>query len=257
MKILSYITYLTIILGIYSCESSNKPNTNPLDYKFEQPYFKIDPYIPYQNIINRINIGVIHNYDTNIDSSYIRATFYDNYEFRDIGDFYFNNTKVEKYEAEDLFGIFQIVDDFIEFGEAYYSNEINNSLKDSVHIYNSNTTEFVNFEIIINSIKDKLIVSNVSDLQQISKYNDFTILTNLEKYKDTRIRFYNESSNFIFYSNSKDSIKFDVNSLNTLEPNSYKVEVLKGKYRVDTLSNGESIITNQYSSFIFNTLITE
>jgi len=79
----------------------------------------------------------------------------------------------------------------------------------------------------------------------------------LEKYKDTRIRFYNESSNFIFYSNSKDSIKFDVNSLNTLEPNSYKVEVLKGKYRVDTLSNGESIITNQYSSFIFNTLITE
>ncbi len=257
MKILSYITFITIILGFYSCESSNKPNSNPLNYKYEQPYFKIDPYIPYSSLINRIDIGMVHNYESNQDSSYIRATFYDNYEFRDIGDFYFNDNKIDKYEAEILFGIVQIIDDFIEFGEVYYSNKFNYSLVDSIHIYNSKTAEFVKFDINFNMLDDKLLVRNVADLKEISKSNNLLIITNLENYTKTRIRFYNESTNFIFYSNSKDSIKFNANSLSRLEPDNYKIEVLKGIYRIDTLSNNETIITNHYSSFIFNTIITD
>lgn len=257
MKILSYITYITIILGFYSCESSNKPNSNPLNYKYEQPYFKIVPYIPYQNIINRINIGMIHNYESNKDSNYIRATFYDNYEFRDIGDLYFNDNKIDKYEAEDLFGIVQIVDDFIEFGKAYYSNGIDFKLEDSIHLFNSNMLEFDKFDIYLKILDDKLLVRNVADIKEISKSNDLIILTNLEKYTNTRIRFYNESTSFIFYSNSKDSIKFNANSLSRLEPDDYKIEVMKGIYRIDTLSNNETIITNHYSSFIFNTIITD
>lgn len=257
MKILSYLIYVTIITGIYSCESSNKPNSNPLNYKFEQPYFEIEPYVPYRNLINRINIGTIHNYDLNKDSNYIRATFYNDIEFRKVGDLYYNDKNIETYDAEELFGIVQLVDDFIEFGEAYYSNDIKIELGDSININNSKNSEFVEFKVGLKVLDEKLVVNNVSDLQEIDKSKEFYILTNLENYTNTRIRIYNETINYVFYSSTKDSISFGSNSLRRLEPDIYTIEVIKGYYIIDTLDNNETLITNHYSSFIFNTNITE
>ena len=257
MKFIYFLAYLTIIIGFYSCESSNKPITNPLNYNQEQPYFNIEPYIPYYQLDNRIDVGYIYNDDTKEDSTYIRATFYDNREFRNIGDLFLNKIQIYSFEAEKLFDIVQLIDGFIEFGIVYFKEDFILEHGREYTISNENPIEFPKFESKIQTIKEKLNISNVNDLKFISKSEGFEIISNLEQYTDTRIRIYNDEKSYIFFTNSTNSISLSPINMSTIVPNQYKIEVLKGFYKIDTLTNQEPLITNHYSAFIFNSSITE
>lgn len=186
------------MVGIYSCESTNKPNSNPLNYNQEQPYFNIEPFIPYYKLDNRIDIGMIYNYNTNKDSNYIRATFYDNREFRNIGDLYLGKLQIYSMEAEELFDINQLIDGFIEFGTVYFKKDLVLDFNKDYLITSSNNFDFPTINKNISILDDRLSVINVLDLEQISKKRGFGVKTNLTNYPNTRIRIFNKEKNIYF-----------------------------------------------------------
>ena len=257
MKYIIYLIYLTTIVAFYSCESSNKPITNPLNYNQEQPFFRIEPFIPYYKLDNRVDIGYIFDYDNLKDSTYIRAAFYDNREFRDVGDLFLDKVQIYSFEAEKLFDIVQLIDGFIEFGIVYFKENFVLDYNKEYLLTNENTTDFPLINKKVRTVNERLNIFNVDELKLISKSEGFKVFTNLENYEKSRIRIFNEEKSYIFFTNSTNSISLNSLNMSTIVPNDYKIEVLKGYYEIDTLSNQEPLIINHYSAFIFSTRITD
>lgn len=256
MKIIFYLISITFLLAFYSCENTTSPIQNPLNYSVEQPYFRIDPYIPYSSIVNRIDYGIIYNEKQNSDSSYIRATFYDKRKFRDAGNFYFGKIKVDKSKADYLFNIVQLIENFIDYGYSYYSVLDNQLLKDSILIQ-ATGNEFPPYNQSIRLLDTLLVIENVNILKQITKSNGLKLITNDIGFDEARIRIYNDKKEFIFYSNFKTDLNFDTEVFNNIPAGNYKFECLKGHYLLDTASNGEPVIVNIYSSYTFDTVIKD
>lgn len=242
---------LTILILFYSCENTTISHQNPLTYRSEPSYFQITPYFPYNKILNRIDYGIISNVNKENDSIYIRGTFYDNRTFRDVGNLYFNNNKVDEVRAEDLFNINQLVEGFIDFGVAYYKNYDTAVYNQDIDIETSGN-ELQSFKLSTKSLKNKLIVLNKNDLSEINKSLGFKILTNDVGYNLARINIYNQFNNFMFYADFEKELTINPEITKNIPSGEYKIECLKGNYLLDTLSNGELVIVNIYSSYIIN-----
>lgn len=254
MKIYLLLLILTISLSFYSCESPTNSQSNPLSYGSELPYFLISPYIPYYQLDNRIDY-VISNVEGNSkDSTSLRATFYDNSTFRDAGNLYMNNTNIDKQNADNLFNIRQLIDGFIDFGLVYFSEIEKINYSDSLTLYALGEV-IPKFAFTIPNLDTSLIVLNVIDLKEINKNIDHKIVTNDIGFSESRIRIYNDKNQFSFYANFKNEVNITSESLNKIPNGNYKFECLKGYYKIDTLSNGEQLITNVVSSYTFNTII--
>lgn len=256
MRIILYIITLTVSLGFYSCESTTSSAQNPLTYSIEQPFFRIDPYISYNNIVNRIDYGILKQQDQDNDSSYIRATFYDKRRFRDAGVFYFDNIKINKTKADDIFNIVQLIENFIDFGYAYIHDLDNHHFKDSILVQTTGQ-EFPAYSQFIQLLDTALVIENVNSLIEISKIQGFKLKTNDIGFDDARIRIYNEKKEYIFYSNFETELNLSSDVLVNIPTGKYKIECLKGHYLLDTASNNEQVIINIYSSYTFDTLIKE
>lgn len=256
MKIIHLIILVTILLTFYSCENSTISNSNPLSYGSEKPYFLLDPFIQYSELDNRINYGIINELDKSSDSTYIRATFYDNNLFRDAGNLYINDVNIKKQSADDIFDIRQLVDGFIDFGVAYYASiskvDFSNDLKISTSgdVIPSIDMDYPNLDTTV-------IVVNREDLETIRKKFNHKLITNDIGFDNSRIRIYNKSKEYLFYASFKKEVTISSESLQSIPNGNYKIECLKGYYRIDTLSNNEPLIVNVYSSFIFDTKIID
>lgn len=256
MKIILYLITITFSLGFYSCENSTSPIQNPLNYSIELPYFRIDPYVAYSSIVNRIDYGIINNEQLAHDSSYIRATFYDKRRFRDAGNFYFGNIKVDKSKADYLFNIVQLIENFIDYGFAYYAEIDEHFFKDSILIQTTGN-EFPAYNQSIRLLDSSLVIENINILKQISKSNGLKLITNDIGFDDARIRIYNDKKEFIFYAKFKTDLNYGSEVFNNIPAGNYKFECLKGHYLLDTASNGEPVIINIYSSYTFDTVIKD
>ncbi|MFA7325434.1 MAG: hypothetical protein WC121_02135 [Candidatus Kapaibacterium sp.] len=256
MKIILYLITLTISFGFYSCESTTSTIQNPLTYSKEQPFFKIEPYVSYNNIVNRIDYGIIKQHDQIGDSSYIRATFYDKRKFRDAGVFYFDEIKIIKSKADDIFNIVQFIENFIDFGNAYYLELDNHLFKDSISIQTTGQ-EFPSYNQSIRLLDSSLIIENVNSLNKISKGLNLKLLSNDIGYDNARIRIYNNSKEYVFYANFETVLNLDSELFNNIPIGKYKFECLKGHYLLDSASNGETVIINIYSSYTFDTIIKD
>lgn len=256
MKIILYLISITISLGFYSCDNTTSSIQNPLNYSVEQPYFRIEPYISYNNIVNRIDYGIIKYHAQGDDSSYIRATFYDKRRFRDAGNFYFGNVKINKSKADYLFNIVQLIDNFIDYGYAYYSQLDEHLYKDSILIQTTGN-EFPSYNQYIRLLDTSLVIENINELNQISKSKGLKLSTNDIGFDDARIRIYNDKKEYIFYSKFETELNFGSEIFNSIPTGNYKFECLKGHYLLDTASNGEPVIINIYSSYTFDTVIKD
>lgn len=256
MKIILYLITLTIAFGFYSCESTTSTIQNPLTYSKEQPFFKIEPYVSYNNIVNRIDYGIIKQHDRIGDSSYIRATFYDKRKFRDAGVFYFDEIKIIKSKADDIFNIVQFIENFIDFGYAYYLELDNNHFNKSISIQTTGQ-EFPSYNQSVSLLDTSLEIKNINTLHEISKTSGVILLSNDIGYDDARIRIYNNSKEYIFYANFETELNLDSELFNKIPIGKYKFECLKGHYLLDTVSNGEAIIINIYSSYTFDTIVKD
>lgn len=256
MKIILYIILVTILLSFYSCENSTISHSNPLSYGSEKPYFLFNPFIQYFELDNRINYGIINEFGKSIDSTYLRATFYDNNLFRDAGNLYMNDVNIKKQSADDIFDIRQLVDGFIDFGMAYYSS-INKVVFSNDLKINTSGDVIPSMDLNYPNLDTTLIVVNKEDLETISKKLNHRLITNDIGYDNSRIRIYNESKEYLFYATFKNEVTISSESLQSIPNGNYKIECLKGYYRIDTLSNNEPLIVNIYSSFIFDTKIID
>lgn len=256
MKIILFIITLTISLSFYSCDNVTSSNSNPLSYGSELPFFLLNPFINYFELDNRINYGTIRELGKDQDSVYVRATFYDNNVFRDAGNLYLNGTNIKKQSADDIFNIRQLVDGFIDFGLAYYADITNISFSDELNIYASGDV-IPEIKITYPNLDTSLVVLNAKDFNTISKNSNHKLITNDIGFDNSRIRIYNNTKEYTFYATFQKEVIISSESLNIIPNGDYKIECLKGFYQIDTLSNTEILITNIYSSYIFNTSITD
>lgn len=256
MKIILYIITITASFGFYSCESTISSNQNPLTYSIEQSFFRIDPYISYNNIINRIDYGIIKYQGQVNDSSYIRASFYDKRRFRDAGNFYFGSVKLNKTKADDIFNIVQLIENFIDYGYAYYTELDKYYFKDSILIQTTGH-EFPIYNQYIRLLDSSLNIENVNSLNEISKSQGIKLVTNDIGYDEARIRIYNNQKEYIFYSKFETELNFGSDVFDDIPTGNYKFECLKGHYLLDTASNNEPVIINIYSSYTFETKIKD
>lgn len=250
MKKIQFLLLLTILMLFYSCETTTFSHTNPLSYRGESSFFQITPYIPYNKIINRIDYGIISNYNSESDSIYLRGTFYDNNTFRDVGNLYFNNEKIEEVKAEDLFNINQLVEGFINFGVAYYQTYNSAIYNQNIEIETSGN-ELPAFKTYVYSLKSKLEIINLDEITNINKLEGFKINTNDVGYDNSRIKIYNESNSFTFYADFNHELTINPELTKNIPNGDYNIECLKGHYLLDTLANGELMIINIYSSYTF------
>ncbi len=256
MKIIFYLITITILLGFYSCESTTSTNQNPLTYSQEQPFFNIVPFTRYNNIVNRIDYGIIKHQGQVEDSSYIRATFYDKRKFRDAGNFYLGSFRISKSKADKIFNINQLIEDFIDYGYAYYSELDKYYFSDSITIQTTGQ-EFPSYIQSVQLLDTSLTIVNVNSLKEISKSQGINLITNDIGFDEARIRIYNDTKEFIFYSTFETYLSFGSEVFNNIPTGNYKFECLKGHYLLDTASNNEAVIINIYSSFTFETQIKD
>jgi uncharacterized protein YutD len=256
MKIIKYLISITVILGIYSCEGTTSTNQNPLTYSQEQPYFNIEPFTRYSNIVNRIDYGIIKTQIQENDSLYIRATFYDKRKFRDAGNLYFGNIRINKTKADNIFNIDQLIEDFIDYGFAYFSEIDSLYLKDSL-IVQTTGQEFPAYQKNITLLDTTLIIENLEILKEISKSQGLQLVTNDIGFDHARVRLYNSQKEYIFYSQFETELNFGSEVFNNIPTGKYKFECLKGHYILDTASNNEPLIINIYSSYTFDTVIKD
>ncbi len=256
MKIIIILITTTISFVFYSCESTTSTNQNPLTYSIEQPFFIIEPFISYNNIVNRIDYGIIKHHGQTFDSSYIRATFYDKRRFRDAGVFYFDNKKINKSKADDIFNIVQLIENFIDYGYAYYLELDQPHFNDNVLIQTTGQ-EFPSYSQNIRLLDSSLVIENINTLSEISKSQGLMLKTNDVGFDEARIRIYNDNKEFIFYSNFETELNFPSDVFNNIPTGKYEIECLKGHYLLDTASNNEQVIINVYSSYTFDTIIKD
>lgn len=254
MKIILLLITITISLMFYSCESPTNSQSNPLTYGSEQAYFLLNPYTPYYLLDNRIDYINSNEEGRAKDSTYLRATFYDNSTFRDAGNFYINDININKQSADDLFNIKQLIDGFIDFGSAYFSNIQKINYSDSLAFKATGNVVPAFFKTISN-LDTSLIVLNTNNLREINKNTNHNLITNDIGFTDARIRIYNEKHQFTYYANFKNELTIALESIKSIPNGSYKFECLKGYFKIDTLSNGEQLIINVVSSYTFNTVI--
>lgn len=254
MKIFFLLLSITISLLFYSCDSSTNSQVNPLSYGAEQPYFFISPYIPYYQLDNRIDYLITNEQGRIKDSTFIRATFYDNSSFRDAGNLFINETKINKQSADDIFNIKQMIDGFIDFGVAYFSNLKRIDYIEQLN-FKASGNVFPMFDFSVPNLDTSLIILNINNLKEINKNMDHILITNDIGFIESRIRIYNDNHQFSFFANFKNEVNITSESLKGIPNGNYKFECLKGFYKIDTLSNGEQLITNVASSYTFNTII--
>ena len=238
----------------YSCETTNSPSENPLRYSFEIPYFKIEPTIHYREIVNRIDYGNIHFHNSSSDSTYIRATFYNRRKFRDAGNLYFGNERVDIVKADKLFNINQLIEDFIDYGYAYFT-ELDEMKFGEKMLISATGNEFPPYINSINLLDTSLAIVNIDSLAVISKSKGFQLRTNDIGFYNSRIRIYNSENEFLIYTSFNEQLEITSEELKKIPLGDYKIECLKGHYLLDSASNNENVIINIYSAYIFDTSI--
>lgn len=256
MKILYYLFIITIASLFYSCDSPTISHSNPLTYGAEKSYFLIDPYIPYNQLDNRINYGIINSENILEDSTFLRATFYDNNTFRYAGDLYINDVNIKKRSADDIFNIRQLIDGFIDFGYAYLSSIDHINYSNELTFYASGDI-IPKFKFTTENLDTSLVVLNISELKNIDKNKNHTLITNDIGFDDSRIRIYNSSREYLFYAKFKNEISISSDLLENIPNGDYNIECIKGYYKIDTIFNDEPLITNIFSSYTFKTIIQD
>lgn len=256
MNYSKFILLVTIIVGIYSCDSGTSPQQRPINYTFEDPYFYLQSGIPYNYILNRIDIGHINNRVINKnDSGYVRGMFYDHNElFRDIGDLKINNNSIAKKEADSILGIQIIIKELLSIGYGFYESIEFFDNKDELVIKSAGYKDFPKFEYNIRNLDTLMNIKNLNELDTIDITKGFDIITNDIGYDNFRVRIYNSNDEKLLYGKSNDAIKIN-EGLGSLKPGKYNIEVIKGHYHLDTLENNEYLIVNLYSSFIFESTL--
>jgi len=256
MKIITYLITITTLLVFYSCETTTSTNQNPLTYSQEQSFFNIEPFTRYSNIVNRIDYGIIKKHNQEMDSSYIRATFYDKRRFRDAGSLYYGKFRISKSKADNIFNIDQLIEDFIDYGYAYFTEIDELYLNDKILIQTTGQ-DFPPYEQEISLLDTILTIININSLLEISKSKGFKLVTNDVGFENARIRIFNSQKEFIFYTKFKTELNYSADIFNNIPTGKYKFECLKGHYLLDTASNGEPLIINVYSSYTFDTDIKD
>lgn len=249
MKNIIYI--ITICILFYSCDTSTSPQRNPIGYLSEDAYFITDPYIPYPNIKNRIDIGQISYPElSSQDSNFIRAMFYDNSVlFKNAGDLYVNNILIDKLRVDKILKIKVIFEDIINFGPGYYSELDEQFLSDSITIESTGTSEVPMFNYKIKPVQKDFHVINLDELKTVDIEKGFQVELDTIHYDNYRIKLFNDNSNRVeyFIEPQQNILYFSPERLTRINSGSFNLEITGGDYLLDSL-NEEYLIINNFIS---------